>query len=109
MHPELLRALGKARHEDLLNEHRIRRQPRVRDDDSPRFPRSRQRIRSLLIWTYELLMDDRGAGFELVDKSPWTDPAVWDTRAASPQNASHGCNDGARGGARRVLSRGAGT
>jgi hypothetical protein len=69
MHPELLRALGTARHEDLLDEHRTRRQPRVElDDDSPRFPRSRQRIRSMLVWTGELLMDDRGAGFELAHK-----------------------------------------
>jgi hypothetical protein len=66
MHPELLRALGKARHEDLLDERRTRRQPRVRlDDDSPRLPRSRRRIRSLLTWAGEFLIDDRGAGFEL--------------------------------------------
>jgi len=51
MHPEMLRALGKARHEDLLNERRARRQPRAGfDGDSPRFPRSRQRVGSLLIW-----------------------------------------------------------
>jgi hypothetical protein len=50
MHPEMLRAIGTARHEDLLNERRTR-QPRVRfGDDSPRFPRSRQRVGSLLIW-----------------------------------------------------------
>jgi hypothetical protein len=50
MHPELLRALGKARHEDLLNERRTRGQPRVRlDHQSPRFPRSRRRVGSLLI------------------------------------------------------------
>jgi hypothetical protein len=64
MHPELLRALSKARHEDLLNERRARRQPRVRpDDDSPLFPRSRQRVGSLLIWAGERLIDDRQAGF----------------------------------------------
>ena len=69
MHPELLRALGKARHEDLLNERRTRRQPRVRfDDGSPRFPRSRQRIGSLLIWAGELLIGDRRVGLELAHK-----------------------------------------
>ena len=47
MHPEMLRALAKARHEDLLNKPRTRGQPKVRlDDDSPRFARSRQRVGS---------------------------------------------------------------
>jgi hypothetical protein len=69
MHPELLRALGKARHEDLLNEHRTRRQPRVRlDAYAPRFPRSRRRVGSLLIWAGELLIGDRQAGLELAHK-----------------------------------------
>jgi hypothetical protein len=69
MHPELLRALAKARHEDLLNEHRTRRRPRVRlEDDSPRFPRSRQRFGSLLIWAGERLIDHRRAGLELAHK-----------------------------------------
>lgn len=68
MHPELLRALGKARHEDLL-ERRTRRLTRVRfDDDSPRFPRSRQRVGSLLIWAGELLIGERRAGLELTHK-----------------------------------------
>ena len=65
MHPELLRALGRARHEDLLNERQTRR-PRVRlDDDAPRFPRARQRVGSLFIWAGELLIGDRRAGLEL--------------------------------------------
>jgi hypothetical protein len=68
MHPELLRALGKARHEDLLNERRAI-PPRVRpDDDSPRFPRSRQRLGSLCIWAGELLIGDRRARLELAHK-----------------------------------------
>ena len=68
MHPEMLRALGKARHEDLLNERRTRRQPRVRLDDSPRFPRSRQRVGSLLIWAGEVLIAERWAGLEPAHK-----------------------------------------
>jgi hypothetical protein len=68
MHPELLRALGKARHEDLLSERQTRRQPTVRLDDSPRFPRSRQRVGSLLIWAGELLIGDRRTGLELAHK-----------------------------------------
>jgi hypothetical protein len=69
MHPELLRALAKARHEDLLNEHRTRAQPRVRlDDRSPRFPRSRQRVGALLIWAGAYLIGDRRAALELARK-----------------------------------------
>jgi hypothetical protein len=63
MHPELLRALGKARHEDLLNERRTRQWRRVsHDDDSPRFPRSRQRVGSLLIGVGERLIHDEVPG-----------------------------------------------
>jgi hypothetical protein len=69
MHPELLRALAKARHEDLLNERRTRAQPRVRlDDHSPRFPRSRQRVGALLIWAGAHLIGDRRAALELAHK-----------------------------------------
>ena len=69
MHPELLRALGRARHDDLLNEHQSRRRKRLRlDDDAPRFPRCRQRVGSLLIWAGELLIGDQRAGFELAHK-----------------------------------------
>jgi hypothetical protein len=63
MHPELLRALGKARHADLLNERRIRRQPRIRfNDDAQRFTRSRRRVGSLLIWAGVRLMGERPTG-----------------------------------------------
>ena len=67
MHPELLRALAKARHEDLLNEPRTRGRPRVRlDDHSPRFPRSRQRVGSLLIGAgTRLIGDHHRAALEL--------------------------------------------
>jgi hypothetical protein len=68
MHPELLQALGKARHEDLLNAGRARRQPRVRLDDAPRFPRSRRRIALLLIRLGELLIGDGRPGLELAHK-----------------------------------------
>jgi hypothetical protein len=69
MHPELLRALGKARHEDLLDKDRTRRQPRVRvHDQSPRFPRSRRRVGTLLIWAGARLMGDRRAALELAHK-----------------------------------------
>ena len=69
MHPELLRALGQARHEDLLNERRTRGHPRVRlGDHSPRFPRSRQRVGSLLIWAGARLMGDQRAALELAHK-----------------------------------------
>jgi hypothetical protein len=69
MHPELLRALGKARHEDLLNVHRTRERPRVRlNDHSPRFSRSRQRLGSPLVWAGERLIRDRPAALELARK-----------------------------------------
>jgi hypothetical protein len=69
MHPELLRALAKARHEDLLNARRPRGQPTVRiDDHSPRFRRSRQRVGSLLIWVGARLIGDQRAAVELAHK-----------------------------------------
>ena len=69
MHPELLRALAKARHEDLLNERQTRGQPRVRlDDHALRFPRSRQRLGSLFIWAGARLIGDQRAALELVHK-----------------------------------------
>jgi len=69
MHPELLRALGKARHEELLNERRRRPPPRVRvDGDSPRFPRSRRWAGSLLIWAGERLIGEGPGGLELAHK-----------------------------------------
>jgi hypothetical protein len=69
MHPELLRALAKARHEDLLNERQARAQPRVPlDEHSPRFPRSRQRLGSLLIWAGARLIGDQRAALDLAHK-----------------------------------------
>jgi len=69
MHPDLLRALAKARHEDLLTERRTRGQPRLRlHKQSPRFPRSRQRLGSLLIWAGARLVGDQRAALELTHK-----------------------------------------
>ncbi len=50
MHPELLRALAKGRHEDLLNTYPSRGQPRVRfNEHLPPFSRLRLLLGSLLI------------------------------------------------------------
>ena len=66
MHPELLRALAEARHSDLLNKPRTRGQPKVRHHDhSPRFPRSRRRVGSLLVWAGARLIGDQRAALEL--------------------------------------------
>jgi len=69
MHPELLRALATARHEDLLTARRTRRQPRGRlRDHSPRFPRTRGRVGSLLVWAGSRLAGDQRAPLELAHK-----------------------------------------
>jgi hypothetical protein len=69
MHPELLRALANARHEDLLDAHRSRGQPATRHHDhAPRFSRSRQRVGSLLIWAGARVIGDRRAALELSHK-----------------------------------------
>ena len=69
MHPELLRALAKARHDDLLNERRSRGQPALRHrDHSPRLLRPRRRVGSLLIWAGARLLGDPQAGLELSHK-----------------------------------------
>jgi hypothetical protein len=69
MHPELLRALANARHEDLLSQHRSRGQPRVhKDDHSPHFSRSRQRVGTLLIWAGARVIGDGRAALELSHK-----------------------------------------
>jgi hypothetical protein len=66
MHPELLRALAQARHDDLLEEHRSRGQPKHRSPDGPTpFVRSRRRMGALLIWAGTRLIDDRRPALEL--------------------------------------------
>jgi hypothetical protein len=66
MHPELLRALAKARHADLLSEGGPHGHPRAGPDDhSPRFPRARQWAGSLLIWAGARLIGDQRTRLEL--------------------------------------------
>lgn len=66
MHPDLLRALAHARHEDLLNERRARRERCLSPDHhSPRFTRSRRRLGSLLIWAGARLMGEQRSALEL--------------------------------------------
>jgi hypothetical protein len=65
MHPDLLRALAKARHEDLLTKRQNPGHPRVqRDAHPPRFARSRQRLGSLLIWAGSHLIGNQRAALE---------------------------------------------
>ncbi len=69
MHPELLRALAKARPDDLLHDRRSRGQPMARlDDRSAWFPRSRQRLGAVLIRTGTRVIGDQGAALELAHK-----------------------------------------
>jgi hypothetical protein len=65
MHPDLLRALAKARHEDLLTKRQNPGHPRVRRDAHPlRFARSRQRLGLLLIWAGSHLIGNQRAALE---------------------------------------------
>jgi hypothetical protein len=65
MHPELLRALAKARHEDLLTRRQNPGHPRAqRDAESLRFAGSRQWLGSLLIWAGTHLIGHQGAALE---------------------------------------------
>jgi hypothetical protein len=69
MHPELLRALAKARHEDLLTKRQNPGHPKVkRDGHSLRFVRSRQRLGSLLIWAGAHLIGDQRTALEPAQK-----------------------------------------
>jgi hypothetical protein len=69
MHPELLRALAKARHEDLLTKRQKPGHPRVkRDAHSLRFGRWRQRLGSLLIWAGAHLVGDQRTALEPAQK-----------------------------------------
>jgi hypothetical protein len=71
MHPELLRAIAKARHEDLLATHQARGQPRVRyREHLPLLSRSRQRVGSVLIRAGARLVDDRPAELDLAHQRP---------------------------------------
>jgi hypothetical protein len=66
MHPDLLRALARARHQDLLDKPRTQAPARARlDDPSPRFSCSRQRLGSILVWAGSRLIGDEQAALEL--------------------------------------------
>ena len=68
MHPDMLRALAKARQDDLLNTYPTRRPPRARmNERQPLFTCSRQRLGSLLIRTGVRLIGDRRAEIELAN------------------------------------------
>ena len=68
MHPELLRALAQARHEDLLNR-QTRDQPRFQiNDHSPSFARLRHRMGTLLIRVGARLIGDHRPPLELARK-----------------------------------------
>jgi hypothetical protein len=59
MHPELLQALAKAKHRDLLDRGRAPQQPKVRlNHRSGRLARARKPVGSLLIWAGARLIDD---------------------------------------------------
>lgn len=61
MHPDLLRALAQARHEDLLNNRPVARATKARlHDQAQRFPRARRKVGSLLI----------GAGARVIGARP---------------------------------------
>jgi hypothetical protein len=69
MHPELIRALAKARHEDLLSERRFQGHPRAGPADRPSlFSRSRQLAGSMLIWAGARVIGDKRARLELTPK-----------------------------------------
>ena len=68
MHPELLRALANARHEDLLSGSGNRGLTRVHLEAKPRFARSRRRVGSLLMWAGARLIGDRLVALELAHK-----------------------------------------
>jgi hypothetical protein len=60
MHPDLLRALAKTRHEELLAKRQNTVHPRVRRDArSTRFVRSRTRLGSFLMWAGARLIGDQ--------------------------------------------------
>jgi hypothetical protein len=67
MHPDLLRALAKARHQDLLNKPLTRAQTsiRVHKAVTPRFSRTRLRVGSLLVWAGSRLIGDQQPLLEL--------------------------------------------
>jgi hypothetical protein len=71
MHPDVLRALAQARHEDLL-EHRTSRRAHptsIRSHEpTPWRPRVRQRVGSALIWAGARLIGERPPELELTHR-----------------------------------------
>jgi hypothetical protein len=65
VHPELLRALAKARHHDLLDRPRTRVRARVQDGSTDRLSRPRQRVGLLLVWAGSRLIGDQRSVLEL--------------------------------------------
>ena len=68
MHPELLRALARARHADLLNEYPTEWRTARLGHHSPWFRRSRRHLGSLLIWIGARLVGEQRAALELAQK-----------------------------------------
>jgi hypothetical protein len=66
MHPDLLRALARARHNDLLDTRQSRGQPKVRlSGHRSLLSRSRHRLGSLLIRTGARLTGDQRTALDL--------------------------------------------
>jgi hypothetical protein len=66
MHPEMLRALAKAKHRELLDLSRAQGQRKARlVHHSTLFARSRKRVGSLLIWAGARLIGDQRRVLEL--------------------------------------------
>ncbi len=68
MHPDLLRALARARQDDLLNTYPAPTRPKVRlSERLPLVSRTRHRVGALLIRTGVRLSGDRQSGVELAN------------------------------------------
>jgi hypothetical protein len=81
MHPEMLRALARARHEDLLNRHRTRSQPKVQPGTQLRlFARTRRGVGSLLIGAGARVLGEERAALQVTHAGA--------VDAASPRNSS---------------------
>lgn len=61
MHPDMLRALAQARHEDLLNGRRPRPARTRLDEHPPRFARIRGRVGRMLMWAGARVMGEQPA------------------------------------------------
>ena len=66
MHPDVLRALAQARHQDRLGDARFSRHAKTRSHHALRFPRVRQRVGALLIAAGARLTGQRSAELRLL-------------------------------------------